>query len=332
MTTLLDVHDLTVRLPGRHGLVTIVDHVEYAVEGGSVFGLAGESGSGKTLSLLALVGLLPRGASVEGRATFRGQNLLALAPNQLRGVRGRHIGMVFQDPLASLHPMLSIGTQITEHMRCHLRLSAPQARRRAANLLAELRIPDPERALRAYPHQFSGGMRQRVSIAIGLACEPELLIADEPTTALDVTVQAGLLRILDEVRRRVGTAIILVSHDLGVLSAVADHLTVLYAGRVVESGPTHQVLSRPRHPYTAGLLSAVPLEAEPERPPRPIPGSPPGPAERPAGCAFHPRCTFAVDECRTRVPALISVPENRRLACPPDPLVGARELADARNL
>jgi oligopeptide/dipeptide ABC transporter ATP-binding protein len=258
---------------------------------------------------------------VSGQALLKGRDLLRLRGADLREVRGRQVAMVFQDPMTSLHPMLTIEQQLTEHVRSHLGVSAAAARARAVELLTEVRMPDPAGSLRAYPHQFSGGMRQRIAIAIALACEPRLLIADEPTTALDVTVQAGILRLLDRLRRTQSLAVILITHDLGVLSSLADQVTVMYAGRVVESGPTGAVLRRPRHPYTRGLLDSLPHpEAAEDEPLRPIAGSPPSPADRPAGCAFHPRCGHALDSCRVDVPDLVALDGGRRLACPVDPL------------
>jgi oligopeptide transport system ATP-binding protein len=229
--------------------------------------------------------------------------------------------MVFQDPMTSLHPMLTIERQLTEHVRYHLGLNREQARQRAVELLNEVRIPDPASALNAYPHQFSGGMRQRIAIAIALACRPHVLIADEPTTALDVTVQAGILRLLDRLRRQSGLSVIMITHDLGVMSSIADWLTVMYAGKVVESGQTSLVLAHPRHPYTAGLLAALPHpESADDVPLVSIAGSPPSPQSRPAGCAFHPRCKYAIASCATDVPQLVSAGDHRRLACPVDPL------------
>ena len=322
MSSLLDVKGLRVRLPTTSGLVTVVDGIDYEVERGQVFGIAGESGSGKTISVLALFGLLPDGAEVEGSARFEAQDLLTLGRRSLREIRGREIAMVFQDPLTSLHPMMTIERQLTEHVRYHLGLSGTKARARAVELLHQVRIPDPTGALGAYPHQFSGGMRQRIAIAIALACGPRLLIADEPTTALDVTVQAGILRLLDGLRRQSGLSVIMITHDLGVMSSIADWLSVMYAGRVIESGPTAEVLARPRHPYTAGLLAALPHpEAAEDTPLVSISGAPPSPHARPAGCAFHPRCTFAIASCATDVPGLRDVGDGRRLACPVDPLL-----------
>jgi oligopeptide/dipeptide ABC transporter ATP-binding protein len=228
--------------------------------------------------------------------------------------------MVFQDPMTSLHPMMTIGRQLSEHVRYHEGASKQAALARAAELLEEVRIPDPERALHAFPHQFSGGMRQRVAIAGALAARPKLLIADEPTTALDVTVQAGILRLLDRLRRESGLSVIMITHDLGVLSSIADHVSVFYAGRIVESGPTRELLAEPRHPYTRALLDALPHpEAEGRAELQAIPGLPPSPRRRPSGCAFHPRCAYANDLSREQVPPLRPVSETRKLACHVDP-------------
>jgi oligopeptide/dipeptide ABC transporter ATP-binding protein len=318
--SLLEVAGLRVRLPVAQGFLTVVDGIGYGVEPGEVFGVAGESGSGKTMSMLALLGLLPEGATVTGTASFCGRDLLRLSRSELRSVAGRDLAMVFQDPLTSLHPMLSIGRQLTEHVRRHLGFDRRAARERARELLREVRIPDPGSALQAFPHQFSGGMRQRIAIAIALACRPKLLIADEPTTALDVTVQAGILRLLDRLRRENELSVILITHDLGVLSSIADHVSIFYAGRVVESGDREEVLQRPRHPYTRALLDALPHpEAARERRLEAIAGAPPTPARVPPGCAFHPRCRFAVESCTRDVPPLVAL-DGRSLACPVDPL------------
>jgi oligopeptide transport system ATP-binding protein len=322
MSELLAVDSLRVRLPTPAGSATVVDGIDYRVEAGEVFGIAGESGSGKTMSVLALMGLLPPGATVEGRAVFAGRDLLRLPRRELRRVCGRELAMVFQDPMTSLHPMLSVGTQLTEHVREHLGLSRGDAAKQALELLREVRIPDPGSALRAFPHQFSGGMRQRIAIAVALACRPRLLVADEPTTALDVTVQAGIIRLLDRLRHESGLSIILITHDLGVLSAVADRVAVFYAGRMVETGAREDVLSRPRHPYTRGLLDALPHPEGVAAPLVAIPGTPPAPRRIPPGCPFHPRCRYAEPPCRTDVPPLARV-DGRVFACPVDPFRGA---------
>jgi len=267
------------------------------------------------------IAVLGYGAVVEGTALFDGEDLLRLGKRAMRDIRGQQIGMVFQDPMTSLHPMMTTGLQLTEHIRFHQRAGAAAARTMAVELLHEVRIPDAAGALNAYPHQFSGGMRQRIAIAIALACGPRILIADEPTTALDVTVQAGILRLLDRLRRQSRLSVILITHDLGVMSSIADELMVMYAGRVAESGPTASVLGAPRHPYTAGLLAALPHpEAREDTPLVSIRGAPPSPQGRPDGCPFHPRCAYALPSCATDVPPLSAIEgRGRRLACPPDP-------------
>jgi len=319
VTALLEVEGLRVRLPTPTGFATVVDGVDYHVEQAQVFGVAGESGSGKTMSMLALLGLLPPGSVVEGRAAFGGKDLLRLRGRDLRAVSGRDIGMVFQDPMTSLHPMLSVGRQLTEHVRRHLGLGGRAAAERAEELLAQVRIPDPTSALHAYPHQFSGGMRQRIAIAIALACGPRLLIADEPTTALDVTVQAGILRLLDGLRREHDLSVILITHDLAVMSSIADRVSIFYAGRVVESGSRASVLPHPRHPYTRALLDALPHpEAARDTPLVAIKGTPPSPQQIPVGCPYHPRCPYAIEVCTTDDPPLAPV-NGRRLACHVDP-------------
>jgi oligopeptide/dipeptide ABC transporter ATP-binding protein len=319
VTALLEVEGLRVRLPTPAGLVTVVDGVDYHVEPAQVYGVAGESGSGKTMSVLALLGLLPPGALVEGRAAYGGRDLLRLRGRELRRVAGREIGMVFQDPLTALHPMLSIGKQLTEHVRLRLGLDRSAAARHAIDLLEQVRIPDPLGALHSFPHQFSGGMRQRIAIAIALACGPKLLIADEPTTALDVTVQAGIIRLLDRLRREAELSVLLITHDLGVMSSIADRISVFYAGRIVESAGRAELLRRPRHPYTRALLDALPHpEAAADKPLVAIGGRPPTPQQIPSGCAFHPRCSYALDTCVRHVPELVRL-NGRALACPVDP-------------
>jgi oligopeptide/dipeptide ABC transporter ATP-binding protein len=317
--TLLAVNGLTVSVPARDGQLDLVGGVSYAVEEGRVFGIAGESGSGKTVSVLSLMGLMPRGTTVGGEALFAGADLLSMRGSRLRRVCGRDIGLVFQDPMTSFHPMLSIGRQMTEHLRHHYGTSRRDARERAVTLLDEVRIPDPEAALERYPHEFSGGMRQRIAIAGALMCDPQLLIADEPTTALDVTVQAGILRLLDGLRRDRALSVILITHDLGVMSAVADDLAIFYGGRIVEEGPAGILLSAPRHPYTRALLDALPHpELARSAALRGIPGPPAQPGELPTGCVFHPRCDYALESCRVHAPETLRV-GDRSFACPVDP-------------
>ncbi|MDO8185588.1 ABC transporter ATP-binding protein [Conexibacter sp. JD483] len=306
MSALLELQGLSIRLPTPAGSRAVVHEVDLAVEAGQIYGIAGESGSGKTMTMLSLLGLLPRGGTVHGRASFAGRDILSADKKARQALRGRDLSMVFQDPMTSLHPMLTVGKQLTEHARKHLGLSKGEAAARAAQMLEDVRIPDGEAALRAYPHEFSGGMRQRIAIAIALMCEPQILIADEPTTALDVTVQAGILALLDRLRREKGMAVVLITHDLGVMSSIAERISVMYAGRVIESGDARDVLKQPSHPYTRGLLGSLPqpgLGAGTEL--RSIPGVPASPLDPPRGCAFHPRCALAVDACKEGVPPLL---------------------------
>jgi oligopeptide transport system ATP-binding protein len=319
VTTLLEARGLRVRVGHDSAPVALVDDVSLAISRGEVLGLAGESGSGKTMTALALMGILPPQVHASGEVWFGDQDLLKLPPRSLRQIQGNRIAMVFQDPSSSLHPMLSIGRQLTEHMRHHLDIGKQDAAARAAELLEQVRIPDPKAALKAYPHQFSGGMRQRIQIAIALACEPDVLIADEPTTALDVTIQAGVLRLLDRLCRERGLAVLLITHDLGVLSALADRVVVMYAGRVVESCPTSELMKANRHPYTRALISSLPHPDAEGSTLMPIAGTPPTPAARPPGCAFNPRCDFAVATCTSAVPELVTVGEGHIAACPVDP-------------
>ena len=318
MSPLLQVEGLRIKLPGPTGLVTIVDGVDFEVEEGQVVGVAGESGSGKTMTALGILRLLPPRAVVEGRIRYQGRDLVGLDRKQITAIRGRSISMVFQDPMTSLHPMLSIGRILTGPVRHHFKVSRAEARSRAVEALRQVRIPDPEGSLASFPHQFSGGMRQRIAIAAALICRPRLLIADEPTTALDVTVQAGIIDLLDRLRRDNGLSVLLITHDLGVMSALADRLNVMYAGRIVESGSTAGVLQTPNHPYTTGLLAALPqpeAEAEERRQLVPIPGMPPSLTDLPPGCAFEPRCPVSVASCSAAVPPLLTI-GDRRVACP----------------
>ncbi len=325
MSPLLEAEGLTIDLRTSKGIRRAVDGISFGIGTGEIVGLAGESGSGKTLTALSLLGLLPGGARTSGRVLFSGRDLLRLSRDELRAIRGKELSYVSQDPMTALHPLLRIDVQLTEHVRTHLGFSKAEAEARALELLRAVRIPDPEHAFGAYPHQFSGGMRQRIAIAIALACEPALLVADEPTTALDVTVQAGILRLLDRLRRERGFSVMIITHDLGVLSSIADRLYVLYGGRLAESGPTGSVLGTPRHPYTAGLMGSLPGAVAADAPMRPIQGSPPTLDRMPGGCHFHPRCEWAQESCRTTVPLLRSLPGDRALACDPDPFAPRAE-------
>ena len=328
---LLNIRDLTVSLPAPDGSrLYAVRGLDLTVAKGQIVGLAGESGSGKSLTSLALLGLLPDGAQTSGRIAFEGQDLLNLSRRDGAMVRGRRIAMIFQDPMTALHPMLSIGRQMTEHYRYHFRASRAEALRRAEEMLELVRIPDPKAALKRSPHEFSGGMRQRIAIAMALCCDPSLIIADEPTTALDVTVQAGILRLFERLRAELDLSVLMITHDLGVMSAVADEVSVLYAGRLVENGPRAEVLTRPRHPYTHGLLGALPGPGTDEGM-QPIPGLPPSIATHPPGCAFHPRCAWCQPACRSERPALINLAPDRRAACPVDPLADPVTAKEART-
>jgi oligopeptide/dipeptide ABC transporter ATP-binding protein len=322
-TPVLEVDGLTISLRTARGIRRAVDGVSFSIGEGEILGLAGESGSGKTLSALSILGLLPAGSRTSGSVRFQGRELLGLNRRQMREVRGRQVALVSQDPATSLHPLLRIDVQMTEHVRSHLGFTVQQSRRRAVETLAAVRIPDPEAALFSYPHQFSGGMKQRIAIAMALACEPRLLLADEPTTALDVTVQAGILRLLDRLRRERGFSVMIITHDLGVLSIVADQVCVLYGGRVAEQGATPAVLGQPRHPYTEGLMRSLPGASATGAAMVPIGGAPPSLDSMPGGCAFHTRCEWATERCRTTVPVLREIANDRRLACDVDPLAGA---------
>jgi oligopeptide transport system ATP-binding protein len=318
----LEVENLTVALRTARGMRRAVDGVSFSIGEGEILGVAGESGSGKTITALSLLGLLPIGARTSGSVRFQGRELLGLSRKQLRGVRGAQVALVSQDPATSLHPLLRIDVQMTEHVRAHLGFSKEQARQRAIEMLDAVRIPDPESALFSHPHQFSGGMRQRIAIAMALACEPRLLVADEPTTALDVTVQAGILRLLDQLRRERGVSVMIITHDLGVMSTVSDRICVLYGGKVAEYGATASVLGQPRHPYTEGLMRSLPSASQAGSPMVPIQGAPPSLDTMPSGCAFHPRCEWARESCRLVVPTLRPVEDGRWLACDIDPLLG----------
>jgi oligopeptide/dipeptide ABC transporter ATP-binding protein len=310
MGSLVTMSGVGVTLPGLPDPVDVLDDISLDVDPGEIVGIAGESGSGKSMTGRALLGLLPDGAQVRGSIAVEGTDLTAAPRSAWEQVRGREISMVFQDPTAALHPMLTIGSQLTEHMRRHLGLSRRAARDRAVELLDQVRIPDPARALRSYAHQFSGGMRQRIAIAMALAAEPKLLIADEPTTALDVTVQAGILQLFDRLVREMDLSILFITHDLGVLAALADRTYVFYAGRVLETGPTQDLLRDGRHPYTRALLRARPEPGEGGEAPalQPIPGQPVTAATAPPGCPFEPRCPDRDADCSVRTPQLAPVP------------------------
>ncbi|MGH7585691.1 MAG: ABC transporter ATP-binding protein [Gemmatimonadales bacterium] len=318
MTTLLEVRDLTIEFPAREGpAVRPVDGVGFTLERGKTLALVGESGCGKSLTSLAILGLVPPpGRLAAGSAvTLEGAELTSMPPRELRAIRGRRVAMVFQDPMTSLNPVLTVGRQIGEVAELHLRLGRRQARSRAADLLREVGIADPDGRLDQYPHQLSGGMRQRVMIAIALAGEPDVLIADEPTTALDVTVQAQILELLDAIQRSRGMALLLITHDLGIVAGHADRVAVMYAGRIVEEAPTESLFAAPSHPYTIGLLASVPRIAGPPGRLQPIPGTVPSPAHWPSGCRFHPRCPEVMERCRHDAPPPLPVGPEHGMRC-----------------
>ena len=315
---LLDVRDLALEFNTPVGTVRAVNGISYAVEPGEIAAIVGESGSGKTAAALAILGLVPRppGRLVTGRALFDGRDLLALHEEEFRRVRGRQISMIFQEPMTSLNPVISIGRQLTEGMRLHLGLDRQAAQGRAVELLGMVGISDPERRLKQYPHHFSGGMRQRVMIAIALACEPRLIIADEPTTALDVTIQAQILALMKDLTRRLGVALVIITHNLGVVARYADRVNVMYAGRIVERGTARTVYGRPSHPYTIGLLNSVPRLDRPRGIPiEPIPGSPPDLTRLGVGCAFAPRCSLVEQRCLDCLPKQEEFGDDHAVAC-----------------
>ena len=314
---LLEVADLSVRFDTDSGTVHAVDKMSFTLAESEVLGIVGESGCGKSVTAMSLLRLLPETASISGRARFDGDDLLGASSRRLRRIRGNEIGFVFQEPMTSLNPVFTVGRQIAETLRTHRGLSRSAARKRAIELLDLVHIPAPERRVREYPHQLSGGMRQRVMIAMAVSCDPKILIADEPTTALDVTIQAGILDLIRELRERLGTAIILITHNLGVVADIADRVVVMYAGRKAEEAPVHELFARPQHPYTIGLLGAIPLPGAASKQDRlrEIPGRVPSLAELPDHCAFAPRCPRADDLTRSEVPPLRAVGPGHHVAC-----------------
>ncbi len=314
---LLEIRHLSVDFHMAEGVVEAVDDISYSVAAGETVAVVGESGSGKSVSALAVMGLLPHPpARVSGDIVFEGRNLADLDEEELRRVRGRRIAMVFQEPMTSLNPLLSVGTQLTEGMELHLKLSKAEAHRRAIELLTMVGISEPERRLKQFPHHFSGGMRQRVMIAIALSCKPSLIIADEPTTALDVTIQAQILQLMKDLTRRLGVALILITHNLGVVARYATRVNVMYAGRVVESAVTAELFAHPRHPYTLGLLASIPRFDKP-RSERlvPIEGQPPDLGRLGVGCAYCPRCGYCEQACTLAKPPLEQVLPGHSAAC-----------------
>ena len=301
----LDVRDLTVEFHTRRGVLTALDRVSFEIGRGEVLGVVGESGAGKSVTGSAVIGLIdPPGRIAGGEVRLSGERIDHLKPEAMRRIRGKRIGMIFQDPLTSLDPLYTVGQQLVETIRTHTDLSAPQARKRAIDLLTEVGIPAAERRIDGYPHHFSGGMRQRVVIALALCADPEFVIADEPTTALDVSVQAQIITVLKRMCRDHGTAVMLVTHDMGVIAETADRVAVMYAGRVIEVGPVAEVVTRPLHPYSQGLMGAIPTLADTAERLASIPGSMPRLSAIPPGCPFNPRCAKVFAPCRTVRPEL----------------------------
>jgi oligopeptide/dipeptide ABC transporter ATP-binding protein len=313
---LLEIAELAVTFRTAGGLVRAVNGVDLSLAAGEIVGLVGESGSGKSVSSRAIMGLLPpRTSHVSGSIRLEGDELVGLPESRYRRVRGERVAMIFQDPLTALDPLYRAGEQVAEALRFHFGLGRPAARARVLELFESVGLPGPADVAERYPHELSGGMRQRVMIAMALACEPELLIADEPTTALDVTVQAQILELLRTLARERRMALLLITHDLGVVRELCERAIVLYAGRVVEEAPVIDLLASPRHPYTAGLGASIPSIASRRARLPQIPGTPPDPMRLPAGCAFAPRCPVAMEACTTEVPPLVGVGVERRSAC-----------------
>ena len=318
MASLLQIKELRTHFFTDEGVVRAVDGISYDVQEGETMGLVGESGCGKSVSALSILRLIPSppGKIVGGEVVFDGEDLLKVDEEEIRHVRGNRIAMIFQEPMTSLNPVLTIGRQITEALELHLKMDRHSASRRAVELLEMVGIPEAATRLNDYPHQFSGGMRQRVMIAMALSCNPKLLLADEPTTALDVTIQAQILEILARLSKDFGTAVIIITHNLGVVARYADRVNVMYAGKIVESADARSVYGDPRHPYTLGLLKSVPrLDQAKKDKLIPIEGLPPDMMNMPRGCSFYPRCPYHIDRCREEAPSLMLVDEKHYAAC-----------------
>ena len=317
MAILLEVKNLATYFFTPEGVVKAVDDISYDIEEGEILGLVGESGCGKSVSALSLMRLIQNpGKNVAGEVIFEGKNLLTLGDSEMRKIRGKDMSMIFQEPMTSLNPVLTIGRQLTEALQLHLGLGRKGASERAGELLNMVGIPEGHTRLRDYPHQFSGGMRQRVMIAMALSCNPKLLIADEPTTALDVTIQAQILELVQRLGKELGTSVLIITHNLGVVARYANRVNVMYAGKIIERGTAREIYGNPRHPYTIGLLASVPRLDEPKKEKlQPIEGMPPDLIELPQGCSFRPRCKYAIDRCATEIPPLVEVSEGHTSAC-----------------
>ncbi|HIM91225.1 MAG TPA: ABC transporter ATP-binding protein [Dehalococcoidia bacterium] len=318
MANLLEVKDLTTHFFTQDGVVKAVDGISYTLAEGEVLGVVGESGCGKSVHALSIMRLVanPPGRIVAGEILFEGENLLNMDDSEMRHIRGNRIAMVFQEPMTSLNPVLTIGRQLTETLELHQKMAKQEARTRAAELLQTVGIPDAETRLSDYPHQFSGGMRQRVMIAMALSCNPRLIIADEPTTALDVTIQAQILELMRDLAEEFGTAMVIITHNLGVVARYAHRVVVMYAGKIVETGTAHDIYRNPRHPYTIALLNSVPrLDATERVRLDAIEGLPPDLVDLPQGCSFAPRCKYAYERCTQETPVLVETDTNHTSAC-----------------
>ena len=318
MATLLEVKDLKTHFFTMDGVVKAVDGVSYDIEEGETLGLVGESGCGKSVSALSVMRLIPNppGRIVSGEILLDGEDILKVDMEDMRNIRGAKIAMVFQEPMTSLNPVLTVERQLTETLQLHMGMSSEEAKQEGVNLLTRVGIPDPESRIKQYPHQFSGGMRQRVMIAMALSCNPRLIIADEPTTALDVTIQAQILDLMKSLTTEFGVALIVITHNLGVVARYADRVNIMYAGKVIERGDAREIYANPRHPYTVGLLRSVPRLDLPRRAKLdPIEGQPPDLIHLAPGCSFEPRCKWAVDKCKTDIPELTEAGEGHLSAC-----------------
>jgi len=316
-TPLLEVRSLSTHFFTEDGVIRAVENVSFDLFPGEILSLVGESGCGKSVTALSILKLIPSppGRVVSGEVLFDGKDLLKLKEKEMEKVRGNDIAMIFQEPMTSLNPVFTVGDQIMEAILFHQKVDREEAKKKAIDLLDRVRIPSPEATIDAYPHQLSGGMRQRAMIAMALSCQPKLLIADEPTTALDVTVQAQVLRLLREIQREMGMAVLLITHDLGVVSEIADRVAVMYAGRMMEYGPIETIFQQVRHPYTRGLLDSIPPLEEKRNRLNAIPGQVPDPMDLPLGCTFHPRCTLAMDNCKKAEPPLFPVNGDHLSRC-----------------